>query len=49
MDVAVADAPANQSEYGDMNPWVIAILVAIATFMEVLDTTIANGTRAAVS
>jgi DHA2 family multidrug resistance protein len=42
MDVAVADAPANQSEYGDMNPWVIAILVAIATFMEVLDTTIAN-------
>ena len=38
----MADAPANQSEYGDMNPWVIAILVAIATFMEVLDTTIAN-------
>ena len=38
----MADAPANQSEYGDVNPWVIAILVAIATFMEVLDTTIAN-------
>src|SRR6188472_1368932 len=24
------------------NPWVIAVLVALATFMEVLDTTIAN-------
>jgi len=24
------------------NPWVIAILVALASFMEVLDTTIAN-------
>ncbi|HUN96931.1 MAG TPA: DHA2 family efflux MFS transporter permease subunit [Bradyrhizobium sp.] len=38
----MADIPANQSEYGDVNPWLIAILVAIATFMEVLDTTIAN-------
>jgi len=26
----------------DVNPWLIAVLVAIATFMEVLDTTIAN-------
>src|ERR1700750_3283190 len=34
---------ANQSgEYGNANPWIIAVLVAIATFMEVLDTTIAN-------
>ena len=24
------------------NPWLIAVLVAFATFMEVLDTTIAN-------
>jgi DHA2 family multidrug resistance protein len=24
------------------NPWTIAVLVALATFMEVLDTTIAN-------
>ena len=24
------------------NPWVIAVLVALAAFMEVLDTTIAN-------
>ena len=35
-------ADANQSEYGGTNPWLIAGLVAIATFMEVLDTTIAN-------
>ena len=36
------DASAERSEYGDINPWLIAVLVAIATFMEVLDTTIAN-------
>src|SRR5580700_7789197 len=35
------DAPA-KGEYGDANPWIIAVLVAVATFMEVLDTTIAN-------
>src|ERR1700709_234177 len=35
-------ASADQSEYGNANPWVIAVLVAVATFMEVLDTTIAN-------
>src|SRR3982074_3098207 len=33
---------AASGEYGSANPWIIAILVAIATFMEVLDTTIAN-------
>ncbi len=33
---------ANRGEYGDANPWLIAVLVAVATFMEVLDTTIAN-------
>src|ERR1700761_8724891 len=33
---------ANKGEYGDANPWIIAVLVAVATFMEVLDTTIAN-------
>jgi DHA2 family multidrug resistance protein len=38
----MSDTPADRSEYGDGNPWMIAILVAIATFMEVLDTTIAN-------
>ncbi|KIZ41064.1 MULTISPECIES: DHA2 family efflux MFS transporter permease subunit [Rhodopseudomonas] len=30
-----------QGEYGT-NPWLIAVLVSVATFMEVLDTTIAN-------
>src|SRR6195256_2937338 len=34
--------PSSESEYGDANPWIIAVLVAVATFMEVLDTTIAN-------
>lgn len=33
---------AAKGEYGNANPWTIAILVAVATFMEVLDTTIAN-------
>src|ERR1700750_1452552 len=33
---------ANKGEYGNANPWIIAVLVAVATFMEVLDTTIAN-------
>ena len=33
---------ADQGEYGNANPWLIAVLVAVATFMEVLDTTIAN-------
>jgi DHA2 family multidrug resistance protein len=27
---------------GAVNPWAIAVLVALASFMEVLDTTIAN-------
>ena len=32
--------PAQQRSF--TNPWLIAVLVALATFMEVLDTTIAN-------
>src|SRR6201987_4161824 len=36
-----ADPPASASG-GAVNPWVIAIVVALASFMEVLDTTIAN-------
>jgi DHA2 family multidrug resistance protein len=40
----MAGAPTDRSEYGSVNPWLIAVLVAIATFMEVLDTTIANVT-----
>jgi MFS transporter, DHA2 family, multidrug resistance protein len=35
--LTTAGAPA-----GSVNPWLIAVLVAVATFMEVLDTTIAN-------
>ena len=35
-----AGAPAATG--ADANPWLIAVLVALATFMEVLDTTIAN-------
>ena len=27
---------------GAVNPWVVAVVVSVATFMEVLDTTIAN-------
>src|SRR5258708_12221472 len=38
-----AGPPASASGTGAVNPWVIAILVALASFMEVLDTTIANG------
>jgi DHA2 family multidrug resistance protein len=37
---ARADAPAASS--AGPNPWLIAVVVALATFMEVLDTTIAN-------
>jgi MFS transporter, DHA2 family, multidrug resistance protein len=36
-----AGAPAAASGAGT-NPWLIAVLVAVAVFMEVLDTTIAN-------
>jgi DHA2 family multidrug resistance protein len=35
-----ADTPATAG--GTVSPWLIAVLVALATFMEVLDTTIAN-------
>jgi DHA2 family multidrug resistance protein len=37
-----AGSPASASGTGAVNPWLIAILVALASFMEVLDTTIAN-------
>src|ERR1700726_3576116 len=37
-----AGPPASASGTGAVNPWVIAILVALASFMEGLDTTIAN-------
>ncbi len=35
-----ADLP--RSAAGNHSPWLIAVIVSIATFMEVLDTTIAN-------
>jgi DHA2 family multidrug resistance protein len=38
----VSDHAAGYSGRGAANPWLIAVLVALATFMEVLDTTIAN-------
>ncbi len=38
----MADPSLPRSAAGDRNPWLIAVVVSIATFMEVLDTTIAN-------
>ena len=37
-----AHAALPRSAAGQFNPWLIAVIVSIATFMEVLDTTIAN-------
>ena len=34
--------PESRSSAGDRSPWLIAIVVSIATFMVVLDTAIAN-------
>ena len=42
---APAKAPKEDLPYsaaGDRSPWLIAVIVSIATFMEVLDTTVAN-------
>lgn len=38
----MADEPLPYSAAGARNPWLIAVVVSIATFMEVLDTTVAN-------
>jgi DHA2 family multidrug resistance protein len=40
--VAAASASLPRSAAGPHNPWLIAVVVSLATFMEVLDTTIAN-------
>src|SRR5438874_7154141 len=32
----------NRSAAGSFNPWMVAVVVSMATFMEVLDTSIAN-------
>jgi MFS transporter, DHA2 family, multidrug resistance protein len=42
MSAAAIQAGPLASTSGAVNPWVIALLVALASFMEVLDTTIAN-------
>ncbi len=38
----MSEASAAGAKTGGVNPWFIAVLVAVAAFMEVLDTTIAN-------
>jgi DHA2 family multidrug resistance protein len=40
--MATRAPPLPRSAAGNRNPWLIAVVVSIATFMEVLDTTIAN-------
>src|SRR5579859_2042855 len=40
--MAAASPALPRSAAGSYNPWLIAVIVSIATFMEVLDTTIAN-------
>ncbi|HEY4066902.1 MAG TPA: DHA2 family efflux MFS transporter permease subunit [Burkholderiaceae bacterium] len=42
MAAAAASPALPRSAAGGRNPWVIAMVVSLATFMEVLDTTIAN-------
>ncbi|WP_166301955.1 DHA2 family efflux MFS transporter permease subunit [Bradyrhizobium sp. 2S1] len=42
MSAAAIDAKAMPAPAANVNPWLIAIVVALASFMEVLDTTIAN-------
>jgi DHA2 family multidrug resistance protein len=43
VSTAVIETDASAAAGGtDVNPWLIAVLVALASFMEVLDTTIAN-------
>ena len=32
----------SRSAAGDRNPWLVAVVISIATFMQVLDTSIAN-------
>ena len=42
MTTAALSAPLARDRAGGHNPWLIAITVTMATFMEVLDTSIAN-------
>ena len=41
-DQTLAGWDPSRSAAGDRNPWLVAIVVSIATFMVVLDTAIAN-------
>ena len=41
-DQAAAGWDPSRSAAGDRNPWLVAVVVSIATFMVVLDTAIAN-------
>src|SRR5881394_118839 len=40
--MAAAEPPVLDTPATDINPWIIAISVMLATFMEVLDTTVVN-------
>ena len=42
MTTAALSVPARRERTGGHNPWLIAVTVTLATFMEVLDTSIAN-------
>jgi DHA2 family multidrug resistance protein len=42
MSTATLDSPAKAAPRGVINPWVVALTVTLATFMELLDTSIAN-------
>src|SRR5216110_3367378 len=41
-DFARSHGEQTRSAAGDFNPWLVAVVVSMATFMEVLDTSIAN-------
>jgi hypothetical protein len=40
--VAVAEWTPARSAAGNNNPWLVAVIVALPVFLEILDTTIAN-------
>src|SRR3984893_10401903 len=42
LKMATADLPVSNAAATEPNPWIIAISVMLATFMEVLDTTVVN-------
>jgi MFS transporter, DHA2 family, multidrug resistance protein len=39
---ARGSGPLSRSAAGGRNPWLVAVVISIATFMQVLDTSIAN-------